>query len=250
MSTQIPGRLPRIEDAERRARPALASPAVDAVAGEGSTPSGTSSPCGTVERGPAAPERAERGLRWTLAGLVLLCLGWKFYAVLRADPRLFRDSADYGLDVGFLSPGYGTVSLVGTGPHHVAVRLPVVPFVFRALGRDAENRGRAGVARRSELGGARVGVGAALLLITCRIRRRRCGPGLQHDRDCRNVGCTPAFRVSFNLTLCPLDRGVHQGLRSAESRGSLLQSASPPFGCSLGIPTLTCLASPRSLSDS
>jgi hypothetical protein len=55
---------------------------------------------------------------------------------LRADPRLFRDSADYGIDVPFISPGFGTVSLVGTGPHHVLVRLPTVPLFFRALGRD------------------------------------------------------------------------------------------------------------------
>jgi hypothetical protein len=107
--------------------------------------------------------RAERGLRWTLAGLVLVCLGWKLYAVLAADPRLFRDSADYGIDVPFISRGFGTVSLVGTGPHHVLVRLPIVPLFFRALGRDA----RVIVVVQAVLGAASWGVLALVLARRC-----------------------------------------------------------------------------------
>src|SRR5262245_58404754 len=87
-----------------------------------------------------APQRrrAEQRVLWALIGLAVVCLAWKLYAVFRADPRLFRDSADYGLEIPSLSRAFGTVSLVGTGPHDVAVRLPVVPLFFRALGRDGE----------------------------------------------------------------------------------------------------------------
>ena len=107
--------------------------------------------------------RAERGLRWALAGLVVVCLGWKLHAVLRADPRLFRDSADYGIDVPFISRGFGTVSLVGTGPHHVLVRLPTVPLFFRALGREA----RVIVGVQAVLGAASWGVLALVLARRC-----------------------------------------------------------------------------------
>jgi hypothetical protein len=107
--------------------------------------------------------RTEQVLRWTLTGFVLVCLGWKLYAVLLADPRLFRDSADYGIDVPFISRGFGTVSLVGTGPHHVLVRLPIVPLFFRALGRDA----RVIVVVQAVLGAASWGVLALVLARRC-----------------------------------------------------------------------------------
>jgi hypothetical protein len=75
-----------------------------------------------------------------LAGLVLVCLGWKLFAVWRSIPARGPDSADYGVDVPYgplVFRGFGTVSLVGTGPHHIAVRLPIVPLFVRTLGRDA-----------------------------------------------------------------------------------------------------------------
>jgi hypothetical protein len=102
-------------------------------------------------------------MRWTLTGFVLVCLGWKLYAVVVAEPRLFRDSADYGLDVGYISRGFGTVSLVGTGSHHVAVRLPIVPLFFRALGRDA----RVIVVVQAALSAASWGVLALVLARRC-----------------------------------------------------------------------------------
>jgi hypothetical protein len=80
--------------------------------------------------------RAEQRVLWVLIGLAVVCLGWKLYAVVRADPRVFPDSADFGIEVPFISKAFGTVSLVGTGPHHILVRLPTVPLFFRALGRD------------------------------------------------------------------------------------------------------------------
>jgi hypothetical protein len=77
-----------------------------------------------------------RRLLWAFAGLALGCLVWRLYAVFDTDPRAFPDSADYGIDVPHISRGFGTLSLVGTGPHHISVRLPTVPAFFRVLGRD------------------------------------------------------------------------------------------------------------------